>query len=234
MPPETPPTDAPTFPARPRPSRLWPIVALVLGLALIATAAFLVISLTSLNRLSNTLTPKQSFTVSGPTIAQVQALSLLTVETVHVVSELEAEASFRKGTWVIRGDGDYAVDFARAQLISRDEATKHLTIQLPAPALRNPRLDEQRTKLVTYEKTGLGWWTIGALGSREDFEKTSRPRLQQAVELACRDEQFLPVARTSAERLVRSMFELAGWKVDIEWTAPHTEPHTAAPISTNP
>lgn len=221
----SPPTRSPV-PARP--SRLWPLTALALGLALIAAVTFLVITLSSAARLSSILTPTQSFTVSGPTVAHVQALSLLTVQNIHIVSELEAEASFRKGTWIVRGEADYAVDFSKAELISRDEAAKLVTIRLPSPTLRNPRLDEQRTRLVTLENTGLGWWSIGALGSRDQFERTSRPRLQEAVVAAARDPQFLPAARESAERLVRSMLQFAGWRIDVQWGASPVEPPAQA------
>jgi hypothetical protein len=191
-------------------------VLVLAGLAMwmLATGA---IGAGMLKGLRGATTPTERFVVQGPTINQVQSLNLLTVQSVQVVSEMEAEAAFRKGTWIVRGSADYVVDFSRAKMIERDEGAKVVSISLPQPELRSPRLDEQRTRLVTLENTGIGWWTIGMAGSREVFEQTSRGQMQLAVVRAARDEQFVSLARLSAERLVGSIFELAGWRVRIEW-----------------
>ncbi len=205
-----------------RPSRsgcLWPLVVLALGLAALALTAWWLLTSGGLANLKRLGTPTQQFTFAGPTVNQVQSLALLTVQSVQVVSELEAEAAFRKGVWIVRGSADYAVDFAKAETLDRDELAKKLSIRLPLPQLRNARLDEQRTRLVTYEKTGLGWWTIGMAGSRDEFESTSRARMNQAITIAAQDEQFMALAKQSAERLVRGMFDLTGWSVQIEWHA---------------
>lgn len=212
----TPPT--PTYVLARRPGCLWPLVVLILGLATLALAAFLLLYRAGVQGLASMATPTERFTLAGQTINQVQALSLLTVQSVQVVSELEAEAAFRKGVWIVRGSADYAVDFSQARLTKRDEKSKELTVELPVPKLRNPRLDEERTKLVTYENTGLGWWTIGMAGSREQFEKSSRARMQAAVVAAARERPYIDLAKASAEKLVASIFDLAGWKVKVQWT----------------
>lgn len=199
------------------PGCLWPAVALILGLAAISTAAFLFVYWGGVQQLRNATTPTERFALAGPTINQVQALSLLTVQSVQVVSELEAEAAFRKGVWIVRGSADYAVDFSQARLVSRDEAQKVLVLGLPRPRLRNPRLDEARTRLVTYENAGLGWWTIGMAGSRGEFEKSSRDRMQVAVVNAAKERQYVDLAVASAEKLVSSIYEMAGWTVRLEW-----------------
>jgi hypothetical protein len=200
------------------------VTVLVLGLGVLVLAGVWVVGrgvggvgAGLIGRLRGATTAPERFVVQGPTINQVQALNLLTVQSVQVVSEMEAEAAFRKGTWIVRGSADYVVDFSRAKLVERDEQAKVVTISLPQPELRSPRLDEQRTRLVTLENTGIGWWTIGMAGSRDIFEKTSRTQMQLAVVRAARDEQFVSLARLSGERLVASIFELAGWRVRIEW-----------------
>lgn len=200
-----------------RRSRLWPLVVLILGLAVLVLVGYGLSLYAGLGKWQSLTTPPERFAINGPTINQVQSLSLLTVQSVQVVSELEAEASFRKGVWIVRGSADYVVDFSLAKSVSRDEDGKVVTISLPSPKLRNPRLDEQRTKLVTVEKTGLGWWTIGMMGSQKQFEEISRDKMQSAVVAAAREQQYVVMARQSAERVVRSIFELAGWKVQIEW-----------------
>lgn len=200
---------------------LWPAAALALGVVVGGLALWAGLALWlgggMWQKLQGAAQPTVQFTFAGPTVNQVQSLSLLTVQSVQVVSEVQAEASYRKGVWIVRGSADYVVDFSKAQLVRRDDAGKALTIRLPSPTVRNARLDEERTRLVTYERTGLGWWTIGMAGSFDEFKGTSRERMGLAVQQAAREAQFMTLAKLSAERLVTSIYELTGWRVAVEW-----------------
>ena len=156
-------------------------------------------------------------TTGATTIDQVRALKLLTVLSFEVTSDAESEHAERKGVWLVRGSADYVVDFSKAQVIDADEGTKTVRLRLPRPAVRNAKLDPVRTRLLTYEKTGWGWWTLGAMGSREDFEQQSRVMLQKRIEQAANEAALLDSAKGSTVQLMGSLYAPVNWKVQVEW-----------------
>ncbi|MBY0309300.1 MAG: DUF4230 domain-containing protein [Phycisphaerales bacterium] len=162
-------------------------------------------------------TPASTFTAGVATIDQVRSLKLLTVLSFDVTSDMEAEHAERRGMWLARGSADYAVDFARTQVVRADEGSRTISLRLPLPAVRNARLDAARTKLLTYEKTGWGFWTFGAAGSRDEFESQSRVMLQRRIEQAAGEAALLESAKGSAVQLMSSLYAPVNWTVKVEW-----------------
>lgn len=162
-------------------------------------------------------TSKSSFTAGVATIDQVRSLKLLTVLSFEVTSDAESEHAERKGLWLARGTADYVVDFSKAQVLGTDESSKIISMKLPRPVVRNAKLDPVRTKLLTYEKTGWGWWTMGAMGSRDEFEQQSRVMLQKRIEVAANEAALLESAKGSALQLMGSLYAPVKWTVQVEW-----------------
>lgn len=162
-------------------------------------------------------TPASSFTAGVATIDQVRSLKLLTVLSFDVTSDMEAEHADRRGIWLAHGNADYVVDFSKAQVVSSDESTRTVTLRLPRPTVRNAKLDATRTKLLTYEKQGWGFWTLGAVGSREEFEQQSRVMLQKRIELAANEASLAEAAKGSAVQLMGSLYAPVKWTVKVEW-----------------
>lgn len=162
-------------------------------------------------------TPRTSFTAGAATIDQVRSLKLLTVLSFEVTSDAESEHADRKGVWLARGSADYVVDFSKVQVLETDEATRVIRMRLPRPVVRNAKLDPVRTKLLTYEKTGWGWWTFGALGSKDEFEQQSRVMLQRRIEQAATEAALLDSAKGSAVQLMGSLYAPVKWTVKVEW-----------------
>lgn len=162
-------------------------------------------------------TPPSTFTAGVATIDQVRSLKLLTVLSFEVTSDMEAEHAERKGLWLARGSADYVVDFSQAQVLDKDEERRVISMRLPRPTVRNAKLDPVRTKMLTYEKTGLGWWTFGASGSRDEFERQSRVMLQKRIEVAANEAALLDSAKGSAVQLMGSLYAPLNWTVKVEW-----------------
>ncbi|MFT3685294.1 MAG: DUF4230 domain-containing protein [Phycisphaerales bacterium] len=201
-----------------KPARSWS--KLVLFLLLSVFAVFGLVSLVVIAFSAGAMlrhTPTSSFTAGVATIDQVRSLKLLTVLSFDVTSDMEAEHAERKGLWLARGSADYVVDFSKAQVLKTDESTHTVTLRLPRPTVRNAKLDATRTKLLTYEKTGWGFWSMGAMGSREEFEQQSRMMLQKRIELAASEAALLESAKGSAVQLMGSLYAPVNWTVKVEW-----------------
>ena len=161
--------------------------------------------------------PVTRLTPGATTIDQVRSLKLLTVLSFEVTSDAESEHADRKGLWLVRGSADYVVDFSKAQVINADDEKKVIRMRLPRPVVRNAKLDPVRTKLLTYEKTGWGWWTLGAMGSKDEFEQQSRIMLQHRIEQAAGEAALLDSAKGSAVQLMGSLYAPVNWTVQVEW-----------------
>lgn len=189
--------------------------------ALIGLAGMIVFAF-SAGALMNRSSPSQL--IAGPaTIDQVRSLKLLTVLSFEVTSDAESEHADRKGVWLARGKADYAVDFSRATVASTSHSSKVVRLRLPPPKVRNAHLDIARTRMLTYEKTGWGWWTLGALGSRQDFEQRSREMLQERIQKAAEESSLVDSAKGATVQLLQSLYETVGWTVQVEWSEEASE-----------
>lgn len=157
------------------------------------------------------------FTSTGATVEQVRSLKLLTVMSFQITTDMEGEHADRKGVWLAKGSADYVVDFSKVKVERLDETQRSVTLKLPEPMIRSARLDPVKTRLLTYQKTGWGWWTLGMMGSRDEFETKSREMLQKRIELAAAETPLIESAKASASQLMSSIYNPVGWTVTIEW-----------------
>jgi hypothetical protein len=157
------------------------------------------------------------FSSSGATVEHVRALKLLTVMSFQITTDLEGQAARRKGVWLAKGSADYVVDFSKAEVLAHDDKTRTLTLLLPAPAVRNARLDPLNTRLLSMENTGLGWWTLGAMGSDDEFTRESRRQLQIRIENAAKEPWLKDAARGAAVQLVTAIYAPVNYTVRIAW-----------------
>ncbi len=91
-------------------------------------------------------------TSHAATIKALQDLGEMVVLKVCVGDVIENEGYGFTGVYLVKGDGLVAVNFRKAKLIASDEASRSLTIQLPAPYIMQPRIDHEKTKTYDYKK----------------------------------------------------------------------------------
>jgi hypothetical protein len=185
---------------------------LVIAVSFIVGAAFLG-SLASgiLNK------PKTVAIGGGASIDEVRTLRLLTVQSFQITEAVETNFAERKGLWLARGSADYTVDFSKAKLVGRDESRRSITVALPPPMIRNAKLDAVRTQRLTYENTGWGFVTLGAVGSKDAFEVESRKALQQFIEKAAAESNLIDAAKAQAKAMLDGVFGMTDWRVSVEW-----------------
>ena len=90
--------------------------------------------------------PPPSFASTGPTINALQAMGHLVTLKYSTGDVLEATDKSFRGAWIVKGDALIAVDLRKAKLISTDEQTRAIVLQLPNPRsmspARGPREDQ--------------------------------------------------------------------------------------------
>lgn len=214
--------------------RIGIFLAFLLTLALIAGAFFMGTLAGVATNFFRPAAPPMVFSSSGATVEKVRALKLLTVMSFQITTDLEGQAARRKGVWLAKGSADYVVDFAKADVLAHDESSRTLTLLLPAPSVRNARLDPLNTRLLSMENTGLGWWTLGAMGSDDDFTRESRRQLQVRIENAAKEPWLQDAARGAAIQLVSALYAPVNYTVRVAWDDAATTEPTQAPAMIDP
>lgn len=157
--------------------------------------------------------PPPRYTSTGPTVEQLEALGHMTVLKLSVADVLKGEGHGYKGAWLVRGDALYAVDMRQAEVEQREDGVRRATIVLPRPTLLQPRVDHNKTITYAVQRTNL----IPGTGDQSRLRNESMKQAQELVERAARDEEYVALAKRNAELVVRSMYALVDWGVDIEW-----------------
>lgn len=197
--------------------RIGLFVGFLFVLALVASAFFMGTLAGVATNIFRPAAPPMVFSSSGATVEKIRALKLLTVMSFQITTDLEGQAARRKGVWLAKGSADYVVDFEKVQVLAHDEQARVLTLLLPAPSVRNARLDPLNTRLLSMENTGLGWWTLGAMGSDDDFTRESRRQLQVRIENAAKEPWLQDAARGAAIQLVTALYAPVNYTVRIAW-----------------
>ncbi|MEN1681083.1 MAG: DUF4230 domain-containing protein [Planctomycetota bacterium] len=194
-------------PTRPRPPQRGRVLAVLVVLLLI-----MVVGLGGYAYLQQPPLPPR-YTSTGPTVEQLEALGHMTVLKLSVADVLKGEGHGYKGAWLVRGDALYAVDMRRAEIDQREDTGRRATIVLPRPTLLQPRVDHNKTITYAVQRTNL----IPGTGDQSKLRNESMKEAQELVERAAMDEEYVALAKRNAELVVRSMYALVDWGVDIEW-----------------
>ena len=99
---------------------------------------------------------------SGPTIEHLESLSELVCLKVHVSDVLVGENDTHRGAWLIKGDALLAIDLGQARIVESDRVLRRAKIRLPLPRVVSARVDHERTKTWSIEKTSWIPWKGGA------------------------------------------------------------------------
>ena len=151
---------------------------------------------------------------TGPTVTQLERIGELTTTRVHVTDVLFAEGEGYRGSWLIKGDALLSCDMSQAKIMKVDAEKRTATIHLPPLRVISARVDHDKTKTWSVEKTSWLPWSGGDQGIVRD---TAMFHAQNLVETAAGSERHLSTAKIQAERLIRQMYDFVGWKVDVVW-----------------
>ena len=150
----------------------------------------------------------------APTVIQLERLGQLTSTRVHVTDVLWAEGEGYRGSWLITGDALLACDVAKSTIDNINPAARTATIRLPPLQVISARIDHDKTKTWSVEKTTWLPWRWGNQGAMRD---AAMSHAQKLIATAARSEHHLESAKAQAELLIKHVFEFVEWKVDVEW-----------------
>ena len=149
-----------------------------------------------------------------PTITQLEMIGELTSIRVHVTDFLCAEGEGYRGCWLISGDALVTCDVFRATIANIDRAGHTATIRLPRLHVTSARIDHEKTKTWSVEKTSWLPWRCGNQGIVRD---AAMYHGQKLIETVSGSEEHLNLAKAQAEMMIRQMYRFIEWNVDIEW-----------------
>ena len=150
----------------------------------------------------------------APTVIQLERLGELTTTRVHVTDVLWAEGEGYRGSWLICGDALLSCEVAKATIANVNAEQHTATIRLPSPRVISARVDHEKTKTWSVEKTTWLPWRWGDQGAVRD---AAMFHAQQLIETAAGSERHLAPAKAQAELLIRQMYDFVEWNVNVEW-----------------
>ena len=150
----------------------------------------------------------------APTVIQLERLGELTTTRVHITDVLWAEGEGYRGSWLISGDALLACDVAKATVVNVNMDQHTATVRLPPLRVISARVNHEKTKTWSVEKTTWMPWKWGDQGVMRD---AAMFHAQQLIETAAGSERHLGPAKAQAELLIRQMYDFVEWKVDVEW-----------------
>ena len=163
---------------------------------------------------SRVLTPPPIVRSMAPTVSQLERLGELTTARIYVTDVLWAEGEGYRGSWLISGDALLSCDVAKAKVMNINEEKHTATIRLPPPRVISARVDHEKTKTWSVEKTTWLPWRWGDQGVVRD---AAMFHAQQLIETAAGSERHMGPAKAQAELMIRQMYNLVEWKVDVVW-----------------
>src|SRR6478609_628108 len=99
-----------------------------------------------------------------PTVIQLERLGQLTTARVHITDVLWAEGEGYRGSWLISGDALLSCDMSQATIGDINPAGRTATIRLPPLHVASARIDHEKTKTWSVEKTTWLPWRWGNQG----------------------------------------------------------------------
>lgn len=150
---------------------------------------------------------------SGPTIERLESLSELVCLRVHVSDVLVGENDNYRGSWLIKGDAVLGIDLRRAMIVECDKATRRARIRLPPPAVISPRVDHDRTRTWSVEKTTWIPWK----GSPDTLRDEAMWHAQRVIQAACSSKENVQIAKASAVKIIHEIHRMVDWDVAVEW-----------------
>jgi Protein of unknown function (DUF4230) len=159
-------------------------------------------------------------TSSGPTIQQIQALSELVTARVTIADARETTLSGYlgdvKALLVVRGDALLGPDLSQARIVSCDNSTKVMVVELPRPRLISSRLDHSATRVVSLSHDGL-WVIVPGDAGRTAVLNRAYAEAEKAVAEAAVTSETVNEAAEHARHALGAFFGTAGWDVQVRW-----------------
>jgi hypothetical protein len=154
-----------------------------------------------------------------PSVESIRGLSELTTLRVEIADVRLTRISGMTGgveaAMLVRGDLTVSTDLAAARFEAVDASACTATLTLPPPRISPPRVNHERSRLVTVREFGL--WTL-VPGEDASVAAVNRAWLEAERQLATdQGITHVAVARRRAEQVLTTFFGGIGWRVRVRW-----------------
>jgi hypothetical protein len=150
----------------------------------------------------------------APTVIQLEKIGELATARIHVTDVLWAEGEGYRGSWLINGDAVLSCEVSKATIVNVNTENRTATIRLPALRVISARINHDKTKAWSVEKTSWLPWKWGDQGVMRD---AAMIHAQQLIETAAGSDHYLISAKSQAELLIQQLYDFVEWKVDVQW-----------------
>lgn len=127
---------------------------------------------------------------------------------------LWAEGEGYRGSWLVSGDALLACDVSKARIDHIDVAKRTATIRLPPLQVISARVNHEKTKTWSVEKTT---WLPWKWGDRDVLTNAAMIHAEKLIENAAGADQHLVSAKAQAELLIKQLYEFIDWTIEVQW-----------------
>jgi hypothetical protein len=155
---------------------------------------------------------------SEPIIERVENIGKLAVLKVFVSDIVSTDdAGFLSGVegiWIIKGDAILTVDFARIQVLAKDDTAKTVRLRLAPPQVELARVDHDRSGVYKLDK-GVFTGTKEAAKMTDHAFKAGQENVRELAGL----KDNIEAAKRNAEELLKNHLRMVEWEATVEWQA---------------
>ena len=148
----------------------------------------------------------------GPTVEKLQRFSHLVTTKVLVADVLVGEGEGHVGAWLVKGDALLGVDLGRAKIVTKDDAARQATIELPLPELLQSRVDHDRTQTWQVRKTAWMPWS----GDGDKLRDQVMREAQKLIAQAAGSREYIDQSKSAAAAIIAAFYEEVGGR-DVKW-----------------
>jgi Protein of unknown function (DUF4230) len=147
-----------------------------------------------------------------PSIASIRDMSDLLLKSIHINDELPGSNRHYEGRWLLHGELMVAMDLSKVAYVRTDPEKRTATLLLPMPYMLEPRVDHERSKELYMKKLSV-FATSDPQILRNEVWRVAQVKLTELGQ----DPRYRAEAKGQAEKVLRNLFDAAGWKVGFEW-----------------
>lgn len=157
---------------------------------------------------------------SAPSIEQIREVGELIVLKVPVRDVVTAEVAGWTGgnslVLIIHGEVGLGVDLTKAEYIEIDHHNRQAVLSVPKPKVMYARLDHERTRIHSLNRSGLWQVAVGNAGEDQLMDKAYE-KAQQVMHEVGSARSLSENAKGQADRMINELFRGLQWKFECRW-----------------
>ncbi len=150
-------------------------------------------------------------------LSEVSQLLTLKLDVSDVMlSRIEGYTGGVQAALLIKGDVSLGIDLAQARIQDVDQSHHTALLILPPPTASEPRLNHERTRIVSLEVTGL-WRGVPGSRAEQAIANQAMNQAQNLLASAVREKNADQRARRHAEAVLTEFCRSLSWEITVTW-----------------